>query len=104
MPRTLKPVPAGAAAAARYDDVRNGLAEIPRAFEAAHLEVFARYGDDGDGHLLKILLTASRRDDDLLETFLSESGLIRQTAGARQCCHDSGVDLVDFHEYPQLDS
>ena len=81
-------------------DVRNALADFLEVVDAAHLEVVARDRDDRDRDLLEILLTASGRDDDLLETFLSERGLIRQTSHARQSRHDSCVDLVDFHRTP----
>ena len=55
------------------------------------------------GYLLEILLTASGRDDDLFESLLSESGgLDTPNRRARQCCHDSCVDFVDFHGYPPI--
>ena len=92
---------AGAAGAARDDDVRYALTDLFEVVDAARLEAFARDGDDRDGHLLEILLTAGGRDDDFLETFLGRSCLIRQTTDSRQCCHDRCVDFCDFHRTPQ---
>ena len=92
---------AGAAGAARDDDVRYALTDLFEVVDAARLEAFARDRDDGDGHLLEILLTAGGRDDDFLETFLGRSCLIRQTTDSRQCCHDRCVDFCDFHISPQ---
>ena len=57
-------------------DVRHALADFLEVVDAAHFQVVTGDGDDRDRNLLEILLTARRRDHDLLETFLSESGLI----------------------------
>jgi hypothetical protein len=101
MPRTRKLVGGALAAALTHDaEVRNGGVEILDVLQTAHLEAFARDRDDRNGNVLEILLSASGRDHDLLETFLSESGVTIKTAGARQCRHDCGVDFVDLHETP----
>ncbi len=75
----------GTGAAALNVDVRNVVADVLETVEALQLQRVARHGDDRDGHLLEILLTARRRDGNLLEhaclaAFL-RPGDLRRAAG-----------------------
>ena len=74
IPRMRKIAPAGAAAAARDQDVRNGLTQILQRIDAPQLQGVPRDRDDRDWHVLKI---CSRR---VAVTTISSS------PGACPCC------------------